>query len=143
MEAVNATETLYALRDGLMSESGLGQHYRALYEQNSPRIAYLLLRDNALRSEFGRVLQQVTPGLKYLVGSAEDEEIVTQEMIDALRGFLRRLAQADETLGTTGLVSTLAVESDSVPWENLVGLTFAEAWDYLNMSTSGAQSVRR
>jgi hypothetical protein len=125
--ALDVATTLYRVRDELLS-SQAGQHYRTLYERQAGRLSHLLLDDAGLRAAGGAILQQVASGLDGLMDGSGDEEIVTQETVDRVLAFLRRLAEADRASGDGRLAQTIEREMARIEWERLVGMTYAEAW---------------
>jgi len=122
--------TLYRVRDQLLETTPAGQHYRTLYYQHTGRIAKLLLYDPGLRAMGDQVLQAVTPGLRQLVDGQGDETVITAEMVRDLSAFLKRLAEADSG---GELTQAIEQEMERLSLDKLSGMTFAEAWQFINM----------
>ncbi len=122
--------TLYRVRDQLLT-SEAGEHYRTLYEQHTGRISYLLLEDAMLRAAGGEILKQLTPGLGRLMDGAGDEDIVTQETVDEVVALLHQLVEEDRTNGGGDLAKTIEQEMARIEWDHLVGMTYTEAWVYI------------
>jgi ABC-type thiamine transport system ATPase subunit len=130
--------TLYRVRDQLMSTTAAGQRYRALYDRNTVRISYLLLLDPSLRATGSHVLQQVTPGLNQLMDGRGDQTIVTREMVADATSFLQRLAEADRVRGGGGVAQTIEQEMARIDNNKLIGMTFKDAWAYINSRNAGS-----
>jgi Zn-dependent metalloprotease len=135
MSALEVATTLYRVRDQLLTGEA-GQHYRALYEQHTGRISHLLLEDAALRAAGGEILKEVTPGLGRLLDGAGDEDVVTQEVVDEVLAFLRQVAEEDRAHGEGKLADTVEREMARIEWDRLTGMTYADAWDYVQSRTS-------
>jgi Zn-dependent metalloprotease len=130
LSALEVTITLYRVRNQLLTRE-VGEQYRTLYEQYTGRISQLLVQDAALRATGGEILKQVTPGLSHLMDGAGDEDVITQEMVDAVVAFLRQLAEEDRTTGDGELADTIEQEMARIEWDRLVGMTYTEAWAYI------------
>lgn len=130
LSALKVAGTLYRVRDQLLT-SKAAAHYRALYEQHTGRISQLLLQDAGLRATGGEILKQVTPGLSHLMDGAGDQDVVTREMVDRVVAFLHQLAEEDRSRGDGQLADTIEQEMARIEWDRLVGMTFAEAWEYI------------
>jgi len=130
LSVLEVATTLYRVRDQLLAGEA-GEHYRALYEQHTGRISYLLLEDATLRAAGGEILKQLTPGLGRLMDGAGDEDIVTQETVDGVVAFLHQLAEEDRTNGGGDLADTIEQEMARIEWDHMVGMTYTEAWEYI------------
>ena len=130
LSALEVAITLYRVRDQLLTGE-VGQQYRTLYEQHTSRISQLLVQDAALRATGGEILKQVTPGLSHLMDGAEDEDVVTQETVDTVVAFLQQLAAEDRATGDGELADTIEQEMGRIEWDRLVGMTYTEAWEYI------------
>lgn len=130
LSALEVAITLYRVRDQLLSGKA-GEHYRMLYEQYTGSISHLLLQDASLRASGGKILKQVTPGLSHLMDGVGDEDIVTQETVDAVVAFLQQLAEEDRAKGDGELAGTIEMEMARIEWDRLAGMTYTEAWEYI------------
>ena len=136
--ALKTMTTLYRVRDQLLSTTVAGQRYRALYDRNTLRISYLLLLDSSLRASGSQVLRQVTSGLNQLMDGRGDQTIVTQEMVADATSFLQRLAEADRARGGGRLALTIEQEMTHIDKNRLIGMTFKDAWAYINSRNAGS-----
>ena len=123
--------TLYRVRDELMTSNATGLRYRELYDRYTGSISYLMLLDLSLKTEGTHVLQGVTSGLSYLMDGQGEKAIVTHEMTDEIIAFLEHLATDDRAKGDGKLAQTIEREMARVDWEHLIGMTYEEAWDYI------------
>jgi len=130
LSVLEVATTLYRVRDQLLIGQA-GEHYRTLYEQHTGRVSHLLVEDAALQAAGGDILKQVTPGLGHLMDGARDEDIVTQEMVDEIVAFLHQLAEEDRAEGGGDLADTIEQEVARIEWDRLVGMTYADAWEYV------------
>lgn len=130
LSALKVAATLYRVRDQLLTGEA-GEHYRTLYEQHTGRISYLLLADAALRNSGAEILKQVTPGLNHLMNGVGEEDVVTQKTVDEILTFLHQLAEEDRANGGGDLADTIEQEMAHIEWDHLVGMTYTEAWEYI------------
>jgi len=130
LSALEVATTLYRVRDQLLTGEA-GEHYRTLYERHTGRISHLLLQRAALRTAGGEILKQVTPGLSHLMDGAGDEDVVTQETVDDVVAFLNQLIEEDRANGDGDLADTIEQEMARIEWDHLVGMTYTEAWEYI------------
>ena len=130
LSALQVAATLYRVRDQLLIGQA-GEHYRALYEQHTGRISQLLAQDPSLRAAGVQILKAITPGLSLMLDGAADEDIVTRETVDEVVAFLRQLAQEDRANGDGELAETIERDMARLEWDRLVGMTYAEAWEYI------------
>lgn len=138
MSALQIAATLYRLRDEL-STTEVGHYYRKLYEQHSGRMSALLLTNAALRADAGRILQTLSPGLDSLIETQGGEKIVTQQIINDALAFLEAMAEADRTNGGGELADVIEQEIARINWHRLVGLTFTQAFQLLNLQPEEVQ----
>ena len=131
VSALEAAATLYRVRDELLTGTTAGEHYRTLYEQHTGRISWLLLQNPGLRDTGGQILKAVTPGLNQLMDGEGEQAVVTQELVDNVLSFLQRLAEEDRANGGGELASTIEREKARMDWDRLVGMTYEEAWRYI------------
>ena len=131
VSALEGAITLYRLRDQLMKTTIVGQHYLNMYDQYTGRISQLLIANADLRLAAGGILQTVTPGLSQLVTGVSESDIVTSETISEVKNFLVELAEEDRENGGGELSDTIELEMTRINWDELIGKTYVEAWDYL------------
>jgi len=135
VSAFEVVATLYDVRDELLSTSRVGQHYRNLYYQHTAQINLSLLFHSDLRSQGATLLRAFTPGLQGLANGNGDE-VVTADMVAGVDHYLADLkAQAQED-GYTDLAATIARERARLDLTQLVGMTFDEAWAYINANVA-------
>jgi thermolysin len=136
-DAAEAGRTLalaYRVRDELLSQGALGARYTSLYYAHAPRIAGLLLQDQALRQDAAALLKQMAPGLEALVDGRGAQVRVSADTLDAMQRFLKRLADADQG---GPLAEAIQAEMQQVPWESLSDASYARAWKLLNARAGG------
>lgn len=131
VSALEVAAALYRVRDELLNGTAAGEHYRKLYEQHTGRISWLLLLNSELRATGGSILKAVTPGLNHLMDGQGDQDIITQELVDDVLSFLQRLAKEDRAKGGGELAGTIERERARIDWDRLVGMTYEEAWQYI------------
>jgi Zn-dependent metalloprotease len=134
--ALDTAITLYRVRDQLMPASKAGQRYRKLYESNTGRISLLMLSNPDLRAKGLLVLQQVTPGLRSLVDGIGDQEIVTAQTVENMKSYLVELAAEDRAKNDGKLAIRIEAEMKRIPWDQLVGKTYAEAQIIIETNSS-------
>lgn len=118
---------LYRVRDEILSQTSMGQHYTDLYYENSPEIVQILLSNPDLKNEAYSTLQIWKPYLQALADGQGDTVTITAGQVQAMQNFLDHLsAQASPSLQ-----QTVANERAHRPLENAVGMTMEEAEDYL------------
>jgi bacillolysin len=132
MTALAVATALYRARDQLLDSTPVGQHYRTLYEQQTGRISLLLLQDPKLRTMGGTILQEVAPELNALMDGNGAGQIVTNGIVSEVRSFLLQLAEQDRSNGGGALARIIEQEMSLTDWDRLVGMSFDEAWAYLN-----------
>lgn len=122
--------TLYQVRDQLLTGVA-GEHYRTLYYAYTGRISYLLLWDTELRATGARLLQDFTPGLQGLLSADAPANVVTAENVGVVLTFLHNLADEDRQQGGGELADVIDREIVRIEWDRLIGMTFSEAWTYI------------
>lgn len=131
VNTIDIAVTLYRTRDELMASTGMGAYYRQLYEQYTGRISQLILLDSSLKTQGTTILQNVTPGLSRLMDGQGQEAIVSEETVQEIVSFLDGLAADDRANGGGELADTIEREMLRINWENLVGMTYEDAWAYI------------
>ena len=125
-----ATLTMaYRVRDEILAKTRGGRHYSELFYNHSLRMVYLMGVDSSLRLELADFLQSMTPGFLDLLDKGGNGAQVDGGMIAVARSLARRFASADEG---GDLARAIDQELERLPLDRLEGLTFAEAWDYIN-----------
>lgn len=131
----------YRVRDELLRQTRVGKHYIDRFYDHSLRMAYLMVSDRSLRIEAADFLHAMAPGFFDLLDEGGRSEKVSQQMIDSARHLASRLAEADQD-GGGALARAIDVELQRVDLDRLRGLTFADAWAYLNTLPTDAASQR-
>jgi len=121
-------DLLYRVRDELLSETSAGQHYIDVYYAHSAEIANLMLADPELDDVGFATLDLFVPGLEALLDGQGDTVTITAEQVKQAEAFLDALSAA----GSPELRQAIAEERARRPLEQTVGMTFDEAWAYLN-----------
>lgn len=129
--ALDTAATLYRLRDQFLAPTATGDRYRQLYDQHTGRISQLLLLNTDLRNAFGSILTEVTPALNHLMDDQGDRDVVTQDLVNEVLAFLDDLAANDRASGDGELAATIEREKARIDWNRLVGMTYDEAWEYI------------
>lgn len=123
---------LYAVRDQLLASTSTGRYYTDLYYRTTADISILLLADPALRQRTTQIIALVTPGVQALVTTQGNDTLVTAAMVDQMLDYLADLQQAARTANNPQLADTITAEMARIDWPRLPGMTFAEAWAFLN-----------
>jgi hypothetical protein len=123
-EGLSGLETLYRVRDDVLSNTPQGLHYIDLFYQNNPEILALILGNASLRqSGYGAVVLWL-PNLAALVDSEPTDPVITAGQVQAVDDFLTDLSAA----GSPSLQATLAAERSAMPpLDDFVGMTMTEA----------------
>jgi hypothetical protein len=122
-------EMAYRVRDELLARTDAGRHYSELFYNHSLRMVYLMGVDSSLRHELADFLQAMTPGFLDLLDRGGKNVKVDGRMIAAARNLADRFAAADEG---GDLAKAIGAELERLSLDRLEGMTFAEAWAYLN-----------
>jgi len=131
VSAFQVVSTLYDVRDELLSKSVVGQHYRDLYYNYTAQINLMLLFHSDLRGQGANLLRVFTPGMNDLV-NADGDEVVTAAMVSAVDQYLADLKTQALEDGYTDLATKIEREQTRLDLAQLVGKSFAEAWEYIN-----------
>ncbi|MCS6883445.1 MAG: M4 family metallopeptidase [Oscillochloridaceae bacterium] len=138
LAALEAASTLYRFRDHMLNATEAGEHYRVLYEEHTGRISELLMRNPDLWTDSAHLVQAVLPGLNGLMDGRGDQQIVTPQLVKDTLAFLHRLAQADREAGGGQLANTIERERAVIDWNRLIGMTYEEAWQYIQTRMAGS-----
>lgn len=138
LAALETASTLYRFRDQMLNATEAGERYRVLYEEHSGRISDLLMRNPDLWTESALLVQAVTPGLNGLMHGQGDQQIVTPQLVKDILAFLHRLVQADREAGGGQLAATIERERAMIEWNRLIGMTYEEAWQYIQTRSVSA-----
>jgi Zn-dependent metalloprotease len=136
--ALAVAVTLYRTRDELMNTTR-GLYYQDLYEKHTGEISVLLLGNADLRERGGQILQIVTPGLDALLNGAGDDEVVTEELVNEAVQYLTDLAADARANGDDDLANSIEKELARIDTNELIGMTFDQAWVYINSLTNTHQ----
>ena len=129
----------YRVRDELLDNTRVGRHYIDRFYSHSMRMVYLMARDQSLLQESADFLHTMAPGfLDLLDGSGRHK--VNGEMIGAARRLAARFSDADASTGRGTLAAAIDEELQRVDLDRLRGLTFAQAWAYLNTLPTESQA---
>jgi hypothetical protein len=115
----------YGVRDELLGQTALGQHYIDLYYLHDPEILALLVTNATLREEGPAVLTQWQPNLQALLNGQGETAVITAEQVQALDAFLVNLtANASPTLQ-----QVIAAERAQLPpLTDFAGMSMLEAY---------------
>lgn len=121
----------YRVRDELLGTTRVGKHYIDRFYDHSLRMVYLMARDRSLLQESADFLHAMAPGfLDFL--DQDGRHKVNGEMINSARQLAARFSEADSTTGRGALAAAIDEELQRVDLDRLRGLSFADAWAYLN-----------
>ncbi|MCD6344422.1 MAG: hypothetical protein J7M17_02285, partial [Anaerolineae bacterium] len=95
---------------------------------HSAEIANLMLADSELYDQGIATLELFIPGLEALLDGQGDTVIITADQVEQTEAFLDALSAA----GSPVLQQAIAGERARRPLAPLAGMTFAQAWGYLN-----------
>ncbi len=130
----------YRVRDEILAPTQAGRRYSELFYDHSLRMVYLMTVDRSLRLELADFLQAMTPGFLDLLDRGGNHVRVDRRMIAAARSLADRFAAADDG---GSLARAIAEELGRFSLDRLEGMTFAQAWDFLNSLPIGAANPRR
>ncbi len=124
--------TLYRVRDELLDDTAIGQHYRELYYKHTAQITLLLLINPELRAQGTQLLRTFTPGLRSLTDGNGDTAIINAEMTNTVFAYVNNLQTLAHQRGNDELAQDIENEKARIDWQKLSGMSFVEAWRYLN-----------
>ena len=119
---------LYRLRDDVLLQTTAGRRYVDLYYAHSAEIARLMLTDTHLERRGLTALNALVPGVEALLAGKGQTERLTKAQVEQVEAFLNALSAA----GSPELRKTISEERARRPLKPMMGMTFEEAWDYLN-----------
>ncbi len=123
-EAVIDLLVYQLIRDGVLANTEIGQHYTNLYYSHDPEIQSLLAVDPDLKTEAVATLKLWEPNLWALVLGQGDSAVITAEQVNAVDSFLTNLA----AVASSQLQEDIAAERSRLPLPGeFVGKTMAEA----------------
>lgn len=128
VEISELTTLLYRVEVEIMSKSVEGQRLTTLYYDYAPNIAGLLLVDEDLFDQGGRVLMSFVPGLQAILDGNGDTVIITDEQVIEAQAFLDVLLDK----GDTDLRNVISTELEHHPLASMIGITMDEALTYTN-----------
>jgi Zn-dependent metalloprotease/subtilisin family serine protease len=129
--------TLYRLRDQLFRSSSSGQFFTDFFYEHTDAISQLLLTDPDLRDRGGAILRSATPGLIKFLDGNPDQDIVTEAIVQEALTYLNDLITAARDDGDEALAQDLESVRDRIDWDRLVGMTYDQAWEYVNDAVNG------
>jgi hypothetical protein len=132
IDNLRTVTTLYRVRDVLLNSTSAGLHYRTLYEEHTGSISRLLATNGDLRRRGAALLGVTQADLDRLVDGQGDDTVVTPDLVEDMQAFLTDLAISAENGGEDELAHTIRREMNRLNWSRLVGMSFEEAWQYLN-----------
>jgi hypothetical protein len=137
LSTLQTAGSLYRLRDRVLDASPAGEHYRRLYETHTGRISALLLAEGDLRRRGGALLAELAPSLAAFSAGEDREDILTAGQVAAVQAYLRALAAADRERSGGALAEVIEREMARIDWPRLVGMSYAQAWEYIRAVIEG------
>lgn len=131
VDTLRTVTTLYRVRDELLAQTPEGRRLTDLYSEHSPQINRLLLHDAGLRSRGATLLRLTQPELARLA-DGEETGLITENLVSEVQLFLHELASVAEKNEVYELSSTINREMKRINWALLVGMSYEDAWAYLN-----------
>lgn len=125
-------DTLYKVRDQIMPSNIAGQHYGAVWSDDSDRVSELMLSNDTLRADAAQLMQNMQPGLNALTAGDGSQVTMTPQLVDEMQGFLSQLKQADQDNGGSQLAQGITEEEQTVNLDSLKDLTFDQVLTQLN-----------
>jgi len=122
---------LRAFRDRVLAPSPMGQHWITLYQYHRFEAAWILMSDDAFRTQTRLVLKKWLPlfqVLTYPDSMPDQQAILTFEQVKALEGVMAGLADR----GSSRLRSDLGRVKETLQVERFVGWDVRDAWRELN-----------
>jgi hypothetical protein len=114
----------YGVRDELLGQTALGQHYIDLYYVHDPEILALLVTHATLREEGTAVLSLWQSNLQALLNGQGDTVTITAEQVQAVEDFLFDLT----AVASPTLQQAIAEERAQLPpLDTFIGMTMDEA----------------
>lgn len=133
----------YRVRDELLDTTRVGRHYTERFYDHSLRMVYLMSQDRGLLLESAELLHSMAPGFLDLLDQ-DGRHKVSDRMVESAHRLATRFSEADRSSGRGTLAAAIDEELQRVDLKRLRGLTFADAWAYLNtLPTEKQQSGSR
>ncbi|MCS7178337.1 MAG: hypothetical protein RML46_03885 [Anaerolineae bacterium] len=123
-------------RSELLASNSTGQHYMNLGHTYWNELVRLIWYDETMYRLTWRVIDLYSPAIEALLDGEEEKVRVSQEMVDEMLRFLTEM----ESRATPELREIIRRERAKVPWEKMVGLSVADAWEALQMNVPGEVS---
>jgi hypothetical protein len=131
MTALEIASTLYRVRDEILPTTDAGQYYRDFFYSHTAAISAALRGDESLRALGGDLLRASASGFVALAEGRGEEVTVSVSMVEAAAALLEGLAASDRAHGDGVLAAAIDDELELIDLDDLSGLTFAAAWQYL------------
>lgn len=131
--ALRIALTLYRVRDELLTSTSTGRHYHDLYYKYTGQLTRLILSRATLRTTAEQLLLAAEPGLARLLDGDGNDVIVTAELVEMSRAYLKSLVSEARANGDEELAQTIEQEIVRIEWDALVGMTYEEAWAFINV----------
>lgn len=130
-QAVDLTEfasLLYRVRDEYLAETSEGRRYISVFEEHGREITTLLFNDQDLYEQGYNTMKLFEADLQALVDGEGEMSTITEKQVTAVEDFLDALsAEASPELRIA-----IRHERERRPLEEMIGMSMAEAWDYVN-----------
>lgn len=136
LDAIESAAILYRARDQLLGDTPVGRYYRDLYYSHTARMSMLTIRDASLRQTGASVIKQLTPGLEMMMNGNGNQPTLTTSQVLEMRSYLLQMARADRQLGDGALAATIEREMFRFDWDKLDGMTYDQAWAYVQSGGS-------
>lgn len=133
--AVDASITLYRLRDHVLRRTPAGQRYIDLYYQHTGELSQLLLKDPGLRRQAAQLLREALPGLRAMADGRGEKMLLAADTVAQLDDFLDALGVAAGT--DSPLAKAVAAERERVDLDGLVGASYDAAWAAATLAVDG------
>lgn len=122
--------TAVDVRDDVLPNTALGQHYLNLYYTHSDRVTELLSTDAGLLVDATSIIVEAAAGFAYSSDpSANPQVLLTSDFLNRLKAFGEDLAALD---GGGALTSDLITEINATNWSAIQGMQFEQGLAYLD-----------
>ncbi|MBP1468791.1 peptidase S8 [Candidatus Chloroploca sp. M-50] len=129
--------TIYrSLRDTVLAQSALGQKYLAIYYEQAPTLASILLTHDDLRTRTATFLQNAADEFSALLPSSTQSVMLSQELYDEANALVRDLAGA----GGSSFASDITTVWQELHLDAQVGSDVKSIWNDLQPDPPPSQS---
>lgn len=142
LESLDIAATLYQVRDQILPTSEAGEFYRSFFDEHTAAISDAVEGDARLRALGSDLLRESLGGFVALVNGRGDEVTITSQMVSTAAAFLHGVADADAAQGDGRLATAIAAELALIDIDQLSGMTFDGAWEYLSGLRAGDTQAR-